>query len=152
MLSVKLTFVSPPSSSLSLTPSVFLLCASSPFSSSLCSHPLFFYCLLLSLSLAPSTQMLPAAQLDRSDGMCQLGITPVPTSYTASKDSGLGGCGGSRILESLLYLLAGESWQETCRDMEDAAFPSWTWIGHEIIIFYFCLVCCVNTAENVFLV
>lgn len=65
------------------------LCASSPSSSFffffLPSHPLF-YCLLLSPSLAPSTQMLPTAQLGRSDGMCHLGITTIPTSYTASRN------------------------------------------------------------------
>lgn len=49
------------------------------------SRPLL-YCLLLSPSLAPSTQMLPTAQLGRSDGMCHLGITTIPTSYTASRN------------------------------------------------------------------
>lgn len=49
------------------------------------SRPLFCY-LLLSPSLAPSTQMLPTAQLGRSDGMCHLGITTIPTSYTASRN------------------------------------------------------------------
>lgn len=62
------------------------LCASSPSSPPpLPSRPLL-YCLLLSPSLAPSTQMLPTAQLGRSDGMCHLGITTIPTSYTASRN------------------------------------------------------------------
>lgn len=53
-----------------------------------------FFSLSLSLSLTPFTQMLPAAQLDRSDGMCQLGITPIPTFYTASREAGwVGGQG-----------------------------------------------------------
>lgn len=53
-----------------------------------------FFSLSLSLSLTPFTQMIPAAQLDRSDGMCQLGITPIPTFYTASREAGwVGGQG-----------------------------------------------------------
>lgn len=87
MLSVQLTYVSPPS--LSLTP--LLLCLLPP-------SPLLFLLLLSSsapsfpsLSLTPFTQMLPAAQLDRSDGMCQLGITPLPTFLHCKQGDWLGG-------------------------------------------------------------
>lgn len=71
--------------SLLLDPSASLL--SAPWS-------LLFPLLLPSpfpLSLAPFTQMLPAAQLDRSDGMCQLGITPIPTFLHCKQGEWLGG-------------------------------------------------------------
>lgn len=93
MLSVKLTYVSPPS----LSSTLLLLCLlprlllSSSLLSLCFAHSLFFTLSLfhpLSLFLTPFTQMLPAAQLDRSDGMCQIGITPIPTFYTASREAG----------------------------------------------------------------
>lgn len=51
----------------------------------------------LSFSLAPSTQMLPAAQLDRSDGMCQLGIAHLSQHLTPQAGVVAGGEGGSKI-------------------------------------------------------
>ncbi|XP_060894600.1 solute carrier family 23 member 2 isoform X1 [Labrus mixtus] len=92
MLSVKLTYVLPPSSSsLSLTLLLYLLFPSAsspvssfrsaflpPSSSSLSSSPSFS---------CPSTQMLPAAQLDRSDGMCQLAGEAVLDDVIGLKDS-----------------------------------------------------------------
>lgn len=69
----------PPTSPPLLLSSFPLFCPLSLF------HPISF---TLSLFLTPFTQMLPAAQLDRSDGMCQIGITPIPTFYTASREAG----------------------------------------------------------------
>ncbi|TNN66860.1 Solute carrier family 23 member 2 [Liparis tanakae] len=89
MLSVKLTYVSPP---LSLNPlpllyAFFALLFSFPHSPPIFSFPPLLLSSPFLLSLAPSTQMLPAAQLDRSDWMCQLADEATLDDVIGPKDS-----------------------------------------------------------------
>lgn len=94
-----------------------------------------FFSLSLSLSLTPFTQMLPAAQLDRSDGMCQLGITPIPTFYTASREAGWVGGQGEN---SCFWKRSGMHLQDKTKNVLRPDLKAEQWPS---LYSFFCILC-----------